>query len=145
MSRSSTSDAAYTKIQKNGLLQGLHQKVYENVYQNGPQTIAEVCVVLSEYDSRSISPRFAELRTRGVLVEVGTRKCSVTGMESIAWDVTDSLPTALPKKLPKDLLIKDAYTLLVKLSNHFEKSKEVAELLHYEINQMVEKMASEVK
>jgi len=40
----------------------------------------------------------AELKDRGVVVEVGEKICSVTGKKAILWDVTDSLPVEPPKR-----------------------------------------------
>jgi hypothetical protein len=44
------------------------------------------------------SPRLNEMRAMGVVYEVGTKVCSVTGKVAIEWDVTDALPVKPPKK-----------------------------------------------
>lgn len=46
----------------------------------------------------SISPRFAELKRMGVVEEIGSRECKITGRVSLIWDVTDGLPVKFEKE-----------------------------------------------
>jgi len=95
-----TSINAYNKIKAEGLLGKLQAQVYDNLYHSGPLTIAECSQYhLPSIDSRSVSPRFAELEKKGVITTVGKRKCSVTGREVLLWDVTANLPAPVPKKV----------------------------------------------
>lgn len=74
------------------------------LFRHGPLTANEVFVVLHRESKGSINAasnsaaRFSELRDLGVVYEVATRSCSVTGMTVIQWDVTDRLPKKVTKK-----------------------------------------------
>ena len=46
----------------------------------------------------SVTPRFAELRDMKAIEEVGERKCSITGYNTLIWDVTNNLPIKRTKK-----------------------------------------------
>jgi len=94
-----TSIEAYNDIRDNGLLGKLQFEVYEVLYNHGPLTQGELWSRFFPNAQRhSIAPRFAELKDRGVVVEVGERPCQITGVNSIVWDVTDHLPTAPVEK-----------------------------------------------
>lgn len=45
--------------------------------------------------------RFTEMRDKGIIEEVGTRKCSITNKEVILYDVTDQLPKKLKANVKK--------------------------------------------
>lgn len=94
-----TSALAFQRIQDDGLLGRLQFQVYSALYHHGPLTALEVCRHLGRLSLQvSVSPRMAELKRMGAIEEVGERVCSVTGKLAITWDVTDALPTRLPKK-----------------------------------------------
>jgi len=93
-----TSVAAYTKIKDQGLLSTRRFQAYEALYHHGPLTAAECWKKCPGAQIDSIRPRMAELRDLGVIVEVGEKECSVTGMRAILWDVTEALPKKLDKK-----------------------------------------------
>jgi hypothetical protein len=92
-----TSIEVYHQIESEGLLSKLRFLVYDIIFKKGPLTIAEASSFASKIDSRSISPRFAELQKRGVITTIGRKFCSVTGREVILWDVTNNLPIKLEK------------------------------------------------
>lgn len=101
-----TSIAAYHKIRNEGLLSKRRWEVYDVMYHNGPLTSGEAFTILNRNrpagaltQSRA---RFTELRELGLLREIGVRKCSVTGMNVILWDVTDKLPMSQEERLAKE-------------------------------------------
>lgn len=91
-----TSIDAYHEMESKGLLTGRRWEIYDIVFNHGPMTATEVFQQLGLKTNQS--GRFTELRDMGVLCEVQVRKCSVTGMKVIEWDVTPNLPRAIPKK-----------------------------------------------
>jgi hypothetical protein len=95
-----TSIEAYKEIESNGLLEGLLWITYRALYQFGPMTQNETCRKINNGDiqDRSIMPRFAQLKKYGVIEEIGTKKCDVTGREVLLWDVTANLPRKIEKK-----------------------------------------------
>lgn len=95
-----TSITTYNEIKKSGLLSNMRFYVYDLIYHNGPVTQSEASKTLSHIGIRehSVTPRFAELQKMGVISPVGERKCSRTGRQAIAWDVTGKLPTKLKKE-----------------------------------------------
>jgi len=92
--RQSSKDA-WKKIKENGLLSWTRWKVYHLLYMNGPLTGREINDI---HKTNSGHKRLSELRNLGVVQEAGKKICSITGMNVIAWDVTDRLPIALPDK-----------------------------------------------
>lgn len=99
-----TSIEAYKQIRDSGLLSERRFEVYDVVFRHGPLTANEAFKILYDNDmgaknaASNSAARFSELRDVGVLYEVGERKCGVTGMKVIVWDVTDQLPKAPDKK-----------------------------------------------
>lgn len=96
-----TSIDAYNKIKENGLLSRRRLEVYEVLFYNGPLTSGEAFQLLNKLSPiRNLTQsraRFTELCQMGVIYEVRTRVCRVTGMNVIEWDVTDRLPIKLEK------------------------------------------------
>ena len=91
--RTSTSLAAYNTLKTNGFLTGIQSKVYDALFNHGPLTQGEVWNEhLNDYQRHSIAPRFAELEKMGVIRTVGERKCALTGVMALEWDVTDHVP-----------------------------------------------------
>jgi len=99
-----TSIDAYNEIKAKGLLSKRRMEVYSTLYHHGPLTANEVFKILSKNGDAATcaasnsAARFSELREMGVICEVQVRKCSVTGMNVIEWDVTPSLPRKVQKK-----------------------------------------------
>jgi hypothetical protein len=94
-----TSIAAYNAIKDNGLLSGRRFEVYEFLFQHGPCTgnelLAKMKLEIDRFNGNApnVVTRLGELRDFGVVRELGTRKCNITGMTVTVWDVTDKLPT----------------------------------------------------
>ena len=85
-----TSIRVYHQIEEEGLLSRMRWLVYSWLYKNGPATGREVNQGL---DVPHAHVRLHELQQQGVVRETGTKNCSVTGRESISWDVTANLPS----------------------------------------------------
>ena len=90
-----TSIETYLEIKREGLLQKREQEVYECIYSHGPMTAGEVFSRLNLQTNQS--GRFTSLRNKGVLEEVGKRKCGATGRTAIMWKTTDAVPRRIKK------------------------------------------------
>lgn len=103
-----TSLEAYNKIKSEGLLSERRWQVYHVLFHYGPLTGNEVWEYMKkEFSSMAgsqanVHPRLGELRDMGVVVELSTKICSITGQKNILWEVT----TNLPVKFEKDKSIK---------------------------------------
>ncbi len=99
-----TSIISYNTIRDSGLLSKRRWEVYDVLYHHGPATGAELAMFYrKKYGASSPSnpntlTRLGELRDMGVVTELGSRICSVTGQTVINWDVTSKLPKALATK-----------------------------------------------
>lgn len=97
-----TSIDAYKTIKNNGLLSERRWQVYDVLYSYGPMTAGELSEQLPKKLSRTIGSnvhaRLAELKESGVVREVKTTICSVSGMKVIQWDVTSKLPKKIIKE-----------------------------------------------
>ena len=94
-----TSIDCFNQIKEEGLLSNMRFKIYESILINAPCTSAEVLSTMLSKNSAITSSRarFTELRELGVIYEVQTRKCTITGRTSIEWDLTDRLPVNMKK------------------------------------------------
>jgi hypothetical protein len=96
-----TSIAVYHQIEREGLLSPLRQEVTKFVYSDPGHTQKEYCVLMkSPKQDRTIMPRFAELRNRGVIYSGEKRLCTVTKRLVYTWYPTGNLPVE-PKKKEK--------------------------------------------
>ena len=102
-----TSREAYETIKNNGMLSKRRWEAYHILYHNGPMTCGEL---FSHSDLKNLKgyrqnfvARLGELRDVGVVVELGTKKCSITGNNVILWDVTSNLPVKLKKEKKADI------------------------------------------
>jgi hypothetical protein len=97
-----TSLRAYHEIKASGLLSGLLWVIYDLLFTNGPLTQNETHRLLAGQhgfgNKPTITPRFAELERKGVVVPVGKRFCAVSGNVCLAYDVTAHLPDNRPRK-----------------------------------------------
>lgn len=97
MSVRETSIEVYHQIRDEGLLSAMRFAVYDAVFRYGPCTCSELCDRMKMLPSNA-SPRLTELRDLGVVKELGTAPCPITGREVILWDVTDKLPQDVSRK-----------------------------------------------
>lgn len=112
-----TSYQAWRHINDKGLLASRHWQVYNSLYQSGPSTANELHKYMKDKGTAqandNVSTRLGELRDKGVVTELNTRPCNVTGRNCILWDVTSKLP----KKIRQDRLT----VLRKRLKNHENK------------------------
>lgn len=119
-----TSREAYAKLVQLRVLPQRRREVYSLIYAHGPGTSAELfSFTMAEKSMNVITQsraRFTELRNAGLIRELGTVKCRITGHQAILWDVTDEeIPRNQPKvaaapswrKLAESLM--EAHTVLV--------------------------------
>lgn len=98
-----TSIEAYNQIKNSGLLSERRWQVYDVLFEYGPMTGGETFQRMKQKYSvmaptnSNTTTRLGELRNMGVVMELGTKTCSVSGQTVILWDVTDKLPTKLVK------------------------------------------------
>ena len=93
-----TSIDCYNQIRANGLLSKRRFEVYEALLSSAPCTSSEaIRNAKTTFGVFGVSSRFTELRDLGVIYEVRTRECTVTGRNVIEWDLTDRLPVNVKK------------------------------------------------
>lgn len=101
-----TSKEIYNKIQLNGLLPKKRKQIYEIIFLFGPMTGSEVAKMYKDnyatsQHSESIRNRITELTAQGVVKEVKTDDCPITGNKVLWFDVTSKLPVKLQKQATK--------------------------------------------
>lgn len=98
-----TSIEAYNKIKRDGLLSERRWQVYDILYEIGPATGGEIFRHMKKKygptipTNSNVTTRLGELRHFGVAMEIGKRKCTMTGQMVILWDVTSKLPLKFDK------------------------------------------------
>jgi len=115
MATRQTSIDCFNKIKANGLLSKRRLDVYEAIFKNAPCTTNEALKDIYS-GSHGVGSRTSELRDLGVIYEKRQRKCTITGMNVIEWDLTDKLPIN-PTKLvnAKQQRVKDTLDALREL------------------------------
>jgi hypothetical protein len=100
VTRSATSAAAYIAIEKSGLLGRKQWETYACVWASGegtPNVSIMPGLTGNEADrimkTTDAHKRISELVGAGLLVKVGRRKDTITGMMNDVFDVTDRIPT----------------------------------------------------
>ena len=110
-----TSIDCYNKIKSEGLLSKMRLKVYEAILRKAPCTSGEAFATMTTKENQisQSRARFTELRELGVIYEVRNRKCTITSMNVIEWDLTDRLPVNVKNNnKTKKQRINDALNLL---------------------------------
>lgn len=88
-----TSLEAYETLKQTGVQRTLQSEILDIFRADGPMTAGEAARLYADSNpgtgrSRNeIAKRISELKNRGELVEVGTRKCTETGRNVIIWSV----------------------------------------------------------
>jgi hypothetical protein len=82
-----TSIDSYNTLRDSGALGRRRWEAYDDVFRNGPCTSGELAQ-RTGMTKRDAASRCAELRTRGLLRELGTQVCTTSGRTVISWDVT---------------------------------------------------------
>jgi len=97
-----TSIDAYNTIKNNGLLSKRRWEVYDALFNYGPLTATQIASKMPGFKSQSVGAnvhaRLGELRSFGVVVELGEVECPETGNTVILWEVTNKLPTKARKQ-----------------------------------------------
>jgi hypothetical protein len=95
-----TSAQAYKDLQSSGALGKLQLLVVECLKSNGPLTQAECSRIIGNNgENQGITPRFAELKLKGVIAEVGKKQCSVSGRTVLAWDLKENISSNFKRPL----------------------------------------------
>ena len=113
-----TSLDCFNQIKTEGLLSKMRLKVYEAILRKAPCTSGEAFATITTKENQisQSRARFTELRELGVIYEVQNRKCTITGMNVIEWDLTDRLPVTLKNtNKTKKQKVNDAVDSLRKL------------------------------
>ena len=93
MNTRQTSIDCYNEIKNSGLLSKRRFETFEAIIKIAPCTASEVQHSINYNNGgRDCMKRISELRDRGVICEVRTRECRITGRNVIEWDLTDKLP-----------------------------------------------------
>ncbi len=95
-----TSQQAWDEVTGSDFISDNQKTVYCHVSKNGPCTAKEVQRIFElgreSRGAKGIAPalwkRFSELKRFGVIMECGTKKCSISGRNSTAWMCTDRGP-----------------------------------------------------
>ena len=116
MSTRQTSIDCFNQIKNSGSLSKSRFKVYETLYNlNKPSTAREI---FARIPVVKIEPtRLTELRELGVIYEVSVRKCSITGVNSIEWDLTNNQPKKLPPRVTTKQKLKKLEMMINDLDN----------------------------
>lgn len=100
-----TSVTAHEAVMQDGTVRDQQKQIYSALYRWGPMTATECIQVVNTAGDRKISEnthtRFAELRRRGVIHEVGKKVCKHTKKRCISWDVTGEPPLPAEKGEPR--------------------------------------------
>jgi len=118
MNTRQTSIDCFNQIKEQGLLSNMRFKVYEAILKEAPCTSGEAFATMTTKENQisQSRARFTELRELGVIYEVQNRKCTITGMNVIEWDLTDRLPVTLKNtNKTKKQKVNDAVDSLRKL------------------------------
>jgi len=100
-----TSKEAYERIKREGWLSKKRWEAYDALYRSdGSLTHNELQQFIERENGglnrlyrNNIVARLGELRDLGTVYETGERKCSISGMTCITWDVTENMPTEMEK------------------------------------------------
>lgn len=99
-----TSIDCYHQIKREGLLSERRLQVLEAMIAKSPCTAGELERYMnSKFNVRGGWKQLSILRDQGVVKELGTRPCSITGRNVIEWDMTGNLPVKPKKKKPSNL------------------------------------------
>jgi hypothetical protein len=92
-----TSREAFHHLVETGKLGAKQQQVYHALEATGPATANEVfehirCTSAKDfrYDSNTRA-RFTELRNKGLIIEQGLKRCTITGRRVICWAIPNQL------------------------------------------------------
>lgn len=104
-----TSVKCYRKIVESGVLSKIRRKVYDGLSVHGPATAGELSLNLpmgngiGHMSANNVATVLTQLRDKlGVVYELGTRPCRITGHECIEWELKeDAWPIVARHVVPK--------------------------------------------
>lgn len=89
MTTRTTSRDAFHELVRTGQLIGKQALIMNLLTAHGDATSGEVLKTLRVRNVNAWRARFTELQARGLIVEVGQRKCAVSGRRCVVWHATD--------------------------------------------------------
>lgn len=89
MTTRTTSRDAYELLIMSGELLGKQARIMDRLTTAGDATSGEVLQALKVRNVNAWRARFTELQARGLIIEVGTRRCAVSGRTCVVWHATD--------------------------------------------------------
>ena len=94
-----TSIQCYHQIKQSGLLTEIRLKVMKGVVDIAPCTATELEKHMNiHHGMKGTWKVLSWLREAGVVYEVGTRDCKITGRNVIEWNITGNMPVKPKKK-----------------------------------------------
>lgn len=97
MTTRNTSRDAYDHLVKTGQLVGKQARVMEHLIVSGSATSGEVLDRMGIKNVNAWRSRFTELSARGLIVEQGTRRCTVSSRTCVVWAPTARSVPLSPK------------------------------------------------
>ncbi len=142
MSIRETSREALRIILANGLLSKRRTEIYEALVEYGPCTGNELFrrIPASKRINANVVTRLGELRDMGIVKEVGTRICEVTGKRVLVWETTGVVPSSPHvKKVPERARLRnEVEALTFELARERKENEELrAQLAQYRMGQAV--------
>lgn len=96
----STSMKTYREIQDEGIYDTDMEMVYNAIHNNPLMTAREYCILILGYDDMNkVRPRVTDLKTQGMIIEVGKRIDSVSNRKAIVWATLEGVQQHILKKL----------------------------------------------
>ena len=100
-----TSIDCYNQIKREGLLSERRLQVLSIMMYIAPCSAGELeREFIFRHNIKGGWKQLSVLRDQGVLKELGTKICNVTGRKVIKWDTTGNLPVKPKKKRPANLI-----------------------------------------
>lgn len=105
MTTQPTSRESYRLLVESGALKGKQAKALDAVMRHGPATSGEIIQTLGP-NVNLWRARFTELQGKGMIVEVGQRRCTITGRTAIVWQYSGrTKPLELQHRVGRKALI----------------------------------------
>ena len=98
MTTRETSRESYRQLVDSGQLVGKQALALDMTIRHGPGTSAEIIAHLPGDNVNLWRARFTELNARGLIREIGVRKCKVSGRSALVWEATGRTKPLDPDK-----------------------------------------------
>lgn len=114
MTTRETSRIAYQQLVDSGQLKGRQAQALNATIKHGPATSAEIIDKDDLGENVNLwRARFTELQARGLIREVGQRKCKITGHLALVWEATGRSKPLDVKKGHKAASVKELRAIAV--------------------------------